>query len=81
MSAAGTDVRADEKAAFLERLRSFVGTPARPPWKAPDPVNEAMIRQFCEVMGDGNPVYTDRSWRAPPCTVAWWLRRSCRTCG
>jgi uncharacterized OB-fold protein/acyl dehydratase len=59
VSAAEADVRADEKAAFLERLRSFVGSPARPPWVAADPVNEAMIRQFCEVMGDANPVYTD----------------------
>jgi uncharacterized OB-fold protein/acyl dehydratase len=84
VSAAETDVRADEKAAFLERLRSFVGTPARPPWKAPDPVNEAMVRHFCEVVGDANPVYTDREFAAssvhgglvaPPVMQDVWVMR------
>jgi uncharacterized protein len=84
VSAAEADVRADEKAAFLERLRAFVGTPARPPWKSPDPVNEAMIRQFCEVMGDTNPVYTDpefaassvhRGLVAPPVMQDVWVMR------
>ena len=60
MSAAETDVTArPEQEEFLERLRAFIGHPARPPWVAPDAVNEATIRQFCEVMGDTNPVYTD----------------------
>lgn len=84
MSAAETELQADEKAAFLERLRSFVGTPARPPWEAPDPVNEAMIRQFCEVMGDTNPAFTDEEFAstsvhrglvAPPVMQDVWVMR------
>lgn len=41
------------------RLRSFEGQAAGPPGTARDPVNEAMIRHWCDAMGDANPVYTD----------------------
>jgi uncharacterized OB-fold protein/acyl dehydratase len=85
MSAAETDVTArPEYQAFLERLRSFVGRPARPPWVAPDPVNEAMIRQFAQVMGETNPVYTDPDFAAsslhggivaPPVMQDVWVMR------
>lgn len=85
MSAAETDVaREPDQGAFLERLRSFVGQPARPPWVAPDAVNEAMIRQFCEVMGDTNPVYADPEFAAssvhgglvaPPVMQDVWVMR------
>src|SRR4029079_17032211 len=42
----------------LGELRGLVG------WSAPfnsarDPVNEPMIRHWCDVLGEGNPVYTD----------------------
>lgn len=85
MTAAETDVvRQRDQDALLERLRSFVGKRARPPWVAPDPVNEAMIRQFCEVMGDPNPVYTDAEFAAssvhggvvaPPVMQDVWVMR------
>ena len=41
------------------RLQRFVGLPSNPPFTAPDPVNQAMIRHWCDAMGDANPVYTD----------------------
>lgn len=47
------------QATFLDRLRAFVGRRAGPPFIARDPVNEPMIRHWCEAMGDRNPVYTD----------------------
>ncbi len=44
----------------LERsLRAFVGRPIGPRVTARDPVNEPMIRQWCDAMGDANPVYLD----------------------
>jgi uncharacterized protein len=85
VSAAETDVgERSEQEAFLDRLRSFVGHSARPPWTAPDFVNEATIRQFCEVMGDANPVYTDPELAAgsvhggivaPPVMQDVWVMR------
>jgi acyl dehydratase len=52
-----------EKAAFLDQLRSDIGrdgdsTPAR------DPVNQPMIRHWCDSMTDHNPVYTDPEFAA-----------------
>jgi uncharacterized OB-fold protein/acyl dehydratase len=40
-------------------LEGFVGKPIGPPDVGRDPVNEAMIRQWCDAMGDTNPVYWD----------------------
>jgi uncharacterized OB-fold protein/acyl dehydratase len=77
----------DEKAAFLERLRSFVGRQAGVPFVARDPVNEPMIRHWCEAMGDRNSVYTDaeaaRSSRhgvivAPPTMLQVWTMKGLR---
>lgn len=51
--------RERDKAAFEARIREFVGVREGPPWTCPDPVNEPMIRHWCEVLGDANPVYTD----------------------
>jgi len=48
-----------EKAAFEATLKTYVGTAAGPPTVGPDLVNEAMIRHWCEVTGDANPIYTD----------------------
>jgi uncharacterized OB-fold protein len=72
------------EAAFLERLRAFVGRSAGPQVEAPDAVNEAMIRHWCEALGDANPVYTDEkfaSWSvhggivAPPTMLQVWTMR------
>ena len=44
----------------LEReLHRFVGAEIGPPATGPDLVNEPMIRHWCEILGDANPVYTD----------------------
>lgn len=42
-----------------QQLRTFVGQETGPAHIGPDPVNEVMIRHWCEVMGDQNPIYTD----------------------
>jgi uncharacterized OB-fold protein/acyl dehydratase len=47
------------KEEFEARLREFVGLEIGPPETAEDAVNEAMIRHWCQAMGDRNPVYTD----------------------
>src|SRR5438067_2432261 len=44
---------------FLDKLRGFVGRSAGAPSKAWDAVNQAMIRHWCDAVGDRNPVYTD----------------------
>src|SRR5256885_10580777 len=45
--------------ALLDRWRGLVGRPWGPPFKAWDAVNQAMIRHWCDAVGDTNPVYTD----------------------
>jgi uncharacterized protein len=45
--------------AFLDKLRGLVGRPSGPPFRAWDAVNQAMIRHWCDAVGDTNPVYTD----------------------
>jgi uncharacterized OB-fold protein/acyl dehydratase len=66
------------------RLRTYVGRVTGPPAVGPDPVNEAMIRHWCEAMGDRNPVYTDRAAAeksvhgglvAPPTMLQAWSMR------
>jgi acyl dehydratase len=50
---------AQSQQAFEAKLRSYVGLEEGPPFTCPDAVNEAMIRHWCEAMGDANPVYVD----------------------
>jgi uncharacterized OB-fold protein/acyl dehydratase len=66
------------------KLRAYVGRETGPPSVGPDPVNEAMIRHWCEAMGDENPVYTDRAAAeksvhgglvAPPTMLQAWSMR------
>src|SRR5438067_3802913 len=45
--------------AFLDKLRGLVGRPSGPPSRAWDAVNQAMIRHWCDAVGDSNPIYTD----------------------
>jgi uncharacterized OB-fold protein/acyl dehydratase len=40
-------------------LRAWVGRPTGEPSVARDPVNQPMIRHWCDAMGDDNPIYTD----------------------
>src|SRR5437870_13203496 len=42
-----------------EQLLTFVGRSSGAPFKAWDAVNQAMIRHWCDAVGDRNPVYTD----------------------
>jgi uncharacterized protein len=73
-----------DKRELEERLGAFVGREIGPPEIGRDLVNEAMIRHWCEVMGDHNPVYTDAAeaeksvhgWIVAPPTMlqAWTLR-------
>jgi len=74
----------DDKAAFEARIREYVGLEEGPPHTCPDVVNEPMIRHWCEVMGDANPVYTDPakakasvhgSIVAPPTMLQTWDMR------
>lgn len=67
-----------------EKLKSFVGVQTGPPQLAPEPVNESMIRHWCEALGDHNPVYTDRDAAersvhkgivAPPTMLQAWALR------
>lgn len=72
----------NDKAAFLQRLRSYVGREAKPASAARDAVNQAMIRHWCDAMGDANPVYTDPELAAgsihhgivaPPTMLHAWI--------
>src|SRR3954454_8139028 len=45
--------------AFLDKLQGLVGRSSGPPMKAWDAVNQAMIRHWCDAVGDTNPIYTD----------------------
>lgn len=49
----------EQKKAFEAELYTWVGKDIAPPTPGLDLVNEAMIRHWCEVMGDSNPVYTN----------------------
>jgi len=68
-------------ASLDERLRGFVGRPTGPAHRARDPVNQPMIRHWCDALGDANPVYIDpeaaaasRHGRiiAPPAMLQAW---------
>ena len=48
---------------LVEQLRAMVGV-VNAPDVARDPVNPAMIRHWCDAMGDANPVYTDPEYAA-----------------
>ncbi len=73
-----------DKAAFLKRLRTYVGREAAPPFTARDAVNQAMIRHWCDAVGDANPAYTDSAFAerslhkgvvAPPTMMQAWIMR------
>ncbi|MCB5182558.1 bifunctional MaoC family dehydratase N-terminal/OB-fold nucleic acid binding domain-containing protein [Streptomyces antimicrobicus] len=58
--------------AFHRRLTRFVGQPAATAGVGKDPVNEAMIRHWCEAMGDANPAYAGPGAIAPPTMLQAW---------
>lgn len=66
------------------KLKTYAGVMTGPPQVAPDAVNEAMIRHWCEAMGDRNPVYTNEAAArasvhgtlvAPPTMLHAWVMR------
>jgi len=71
----------EEIKVFEQKIHAFVGRENGPPKKGKDAVNEAMIRQWAEVMGDESPVYTDKEAAqqsskggiiAPPAMLQAW---------
>jgi uncharacterized OB-fold protein/acyl dehydratase len=74
----------DPKQELERKLEAYVGIATGPPAPAPEPVNESMIRHWCEAMGDANPVYTDADAAkktvhdgivAPPTMLQGWTLR------
>ncbi len=68
-------------------LRAFEGLAVGPPARAPDPVNQPMIRHWVEAIGDDNPVYVDEEAAlgngfagivAPPTMLQAWIMRGYR---
>ena len=73
-----------DQAAFEAKIQEYVGKQEGPPFTCPDTVNEPMIRHWCEVMGDENPIYTDPAQAkesihgglvAPPSMLQVWDMR------
>ena len=72
----------NEKKAFETELRRFVGRPIGPPASGRDAVNEPMIRQWCDAMGETHPGYLDADGarqtihgeiKAPPTMLQAWV--------
>ncbi|WP_455567282.1 OB-fold domain-containing protein [Streptomyces chartreusis] len=54
------------------RLKAYEGRPAAVARPGKDPVNAAMIRHWCEAMGDTNPAYSGPDAIAPPTMLQAW---------
>ncbi|GAA0659066.1 bifunctional MaoC family dehydratase N-terminal/OB-fold nucleic acid binding domain-containing protein [Streptomyces thermocarboxydovorans] len=54
------------------RLKAYEGRPAVTGGRGRDPVNEPMIRHWCEAMGDTNPAYAGPGAAAPPTMLQVW---------
>ncbi|MEB2286279.1 MAG: hypothetical protein B6D46_04120 [Polyangiaceae bacterium UTPRO1] len=70
----------DTKQELERQLAAYVGIEIGPPTPAAEPVNESMIRHWCEAMGDRNPAYVaptaaatiHGSVVAPPTMLQGW---------
>ncbi|MFI8832816.1 bifunctional MaoC family dehydratase N-terminal/OB-fold nucleic acid binding domain-containing protein [Streptomyces afghaniensis] len=62
----------EENEGFEARLKAYEGRPAAATGVGRDPVNEPMIRHWCEAMGDTNPAYTGPDAIAPPTMLQAW---------
>ena len=69
----------------LAILRAFEGREIGPPQTAADPINQPMIRHWCQAIGDANPVYVDEAAAArsvhgcviaPPAMLQAWVMRA-----
>jgi uncharacterized protein len=67
---------------YQEAISAFVGKELGEPMAAPDEVNQAMIRHWCEALGDANPIYVDPDAAvasvhagivAPPAMLQAWV--------
>ncbi|WP_307818629.1 bifunctional MaoC family dehydratase N-terminal/OB-fold nucleic acid binding domain-containing protein [Streptomyces sp. MBT62] len=54
------------------RLKAYEGRAAAVAGTGKDPVNEPMIRHWCEAMGDTNPAYSGPDAVAPPTMLQAW---------
>ena len=54
------------------RLKTYEGCAAAVAGRGKDPVNEPMIRHWCEAMGDTSPAYTGPDAVAPPTMLQAW---------
>ncbi len=75
---------------FYEKHKAFEGMEVGEPNVARDPVNEPMIRHWCDAMDDRNPVYVDEEFAkasvhggivAPPTMLQAWTMRGLRPPG
>ncbi|MFE4817851.1 bifunctional MaoC family dehydratase N-terminal/OB-fold nucleic acid binding domain-containing protein [Streptomyces sp. NPDC056704] len=62
----------DEAAELEARLKAYEGRAAAVAGVGKDPVNEPMIRHWCEAMGDTNAAYTGPEAVAPPTMLQAW---------
>ncbi|MCB1674705.1 MAG: bifunctional MaoC family dehydratase/OB-fold nucleic acid binding domain-containing protein [Halioglobus sp.] len=71
----------EAKKEFEDKIQAYVGREISARKRGLDDVNKVMIRQWCEVMGDKNPVYTDEEFAkksskggliAPPTMLQVW---------
>ncbi|MFC8506298.1 bifunctional MaoC family dehydratase N-terminal/OB-fold nucleic acid binding domain-containing protein [Streptomyces sp. NPDC057411] len=62
----------DPHDALYERLKAYEGRPAAVGGTGKDPVNEPMIRHWCEAMGDTSPAYRGPGAVAPPTMLQAW---------
>lgn len=85
-----TEAPAATEQDLLSRLREFEDRLAADPLVSPDEVNAAMIRHWCEVLQDHNPIYTDPEAAAasshgglvaPPTMLQVWPMRGLHTKG
>ena len=75
-------LRPEQKRELEAKMQDFVGCEIGPPDVGRDAVNEAMVRQWCDAIGDENPIYTDAEQAAksvhgglvaPPTMLQAWI--------
>ncbi|MFD9880579.1 bifunctional MaoC family dehydratase N-terminal/OB-fold nucleic acid binding domain-containing protein [Streptomyces alboflavus] len=66
----GPDAREPDE--LYEKLRVYEGQAAAVGGRGKDPVNEPMIRHWCEAMGDTHAAYTGPEAVAPPTMLQVW---------
>ncbi|MFF2805831.1 bifunctional MaoC family dehydratase N-terminal/OB-fold nucleic acid binding domain-containing protein [Streptomyces sp. NPDC058000] len=59
-------------ASYERALKAYEGRSAATAGVGKDPVNEAMIRHWCEAMGDAHPAYRGPGGVAPPTMLQAW---------